>query len=148
MKQTNKQKKTKNICDWITKTKTDRKETKRKAEVMGGLGAQAAGQRRSCFLSGQPEHTGRRERSARRLTSFSLRSRASLAASRWAAFLASSSSLNFSSCASNWSVVGRGTKTKQTQGHRTQNYRTEETKCVKKKERNMEPKEKQETKMY
>lgn len=40
-----------------------------------------------------------------RLTSFSFRSRASLAASRWAAFLASSSSLNFSSCANNWAEM-------------------------------------------
>lgn len=59
-----------------------------------------------------------------RLTSFIFRSRANLAASRWAAFLASSSSLNFSSCASNWAEI---TEMKQTQSTETENYKTEKT---------------------
>lgn len=50
-----------------------------------------------------------------RLTSFIFRSRANLAASRWAAFLASSSSLNFSSCASNWAETNEMKQTQNTE---------------------------------
>lgn len=64
-----------------------------------------------------------------RLTSFNLRSRANLAASRWAAFLASSSSLSFSSCASNWSRQQQNETNTKTQ----KNYRTEKTMQMKNK---------------
>ncbi len=55
------------------------------------------------LMDGFKRRAGRAQ--CERLTSFSFRSLASRAASRWAAKTASSSSLNFSSSAPNWAEI-------------------------------------------